>query len=208
MLTQNDYKTYQDNELLEKFIKGDHDAFAALLHRYEKPLYAFLYRFTNDHALAEDIFQNTFMQIYRVARSFDGDRQFRPWLYTIAANKARDALRKRNKLKVSSLDANISGDSEGIGSFAELMPSKIPSPDEISVNLETTQAVQSIVEELPDHLRVVLTMAYFGQLPQKRIAEILEIPVGTVKSRLHHAVKLFAGKWKAFAENAGKNVAK
>lgn len=208
MLVDTDYKTYQDNELLENFIDGDHEAFAELLHRYEKPLYAFLFRFTRDHALSEDVFQNTFMQVYRVAATFDGSKSFKPWLFTIAANKARDALRKKKRQKTSSLDATVSPNSDNPNSFAELMPSKIPSPDEISMNLETRQAVKDMVEQLPEHLRTVLTMAYFGQLPQKDIAQVLDIPIGTVKSRLHHALKQFAGKWKLFVENSQPSAVK
>lgn len=71
------------------------------------------------------------------------------------------------------------------------------------LNLETRQAVQTIVDRMPESLRVVLLLSYFHEFPYKEIAEILDVPLGTVKSRLHAAVKHFARQWKATAERLG-----
>jgi RNA polymerase sigma-70 factor (ECF subfamily) len=189
-----------DAELLMQHLAGQADAFAALTRRYQRELYAFLARFTGDSALAEDVFQETFLQVYQSAGSFDTSRRFRPWLYTVAINKARDALRKKRRHPAAPLDAIISSQGGRQTSYSDLMSSNIPSPDEISVNLETRQAVQTIVEEMPESLRQILIMSYFNELPHKEIAEALSIPVGTVKSRLHTAVKYFAEKWKIWVK--------
>ena len=133
---------------------------------------------------------------------FDMSRRLKPWLFTIAANKARDALRSKARRQAAPLDAVIGGGDDGT-SFAELIPANIPAPDESSMNLETRQAVQNIVKDMPEALRTVLLLCYFNEFPYKEIAEILEIPLGTVKSRLHAALKHFATKWQAAAGRLG-----
>ena len=195
-----------DNDLLQRYLDGEGEAFAALLKRYEPELYGFLVRFTGNAALAEDVFQDTFLQVYRSAALVDLDRPFRPWLFTVAANKARDALRKRKRHAAAPLDATVnSNGEESQNSYADLMASEIPSPDEISMNLETRQAVHTIVEQLPENLRMVLALSYFQELPHKEIAEILSVPVGTVKSRMHKAIQLFATKWKAWLQEQNRH---
>ncbi|HDY65458.1 MAG TPA: sigma-70 family RNA polymerase sigma factor [Phycisphaerae bacterium] len=189
-----------DVELLRRYITGQDEAFAILVRRYQKELYGFLRRFTGDAALAEDLFQETFLQVHLSAGMFDMTRSFRPWLYTIAVNKARDALRKRGRHLTLPLDAVIAGKGEGQRTYADLIPSKIPTPEESFVNLETRQTVQAMVEQMPENLRDVLILSYFQELPYKEIAEILSVPIGTVKSRMHNAVKFFAEKWKVWAE--------
>jgi RNA polymerase sigma-70 factor (ECF subfamily) len=188
-----------DNGLFRRFLDGEQEAFAALVRRYERELYGYLVRFTGDKALADDVFQDTFLQVYQSAGLFDTGRPFRPWLYTVASNKARDALRKIGRHPTAPLDAPVPGADGREGTYADLMPANIPTPDEAFMNLQTRQAVQSMVRELPETLREVLILSYFQELPHKDISDALSIPVGTVKSRLHNAVRLFAEKWKAYA---------
>ena len=195
-----------DSLLLQRFLDGDSEAFSTLVEHYQHDLYAFLVRFVADAALAEDVFQETFLQVYQSAPTFDTTRRFRPWLFTVAANKARDALRSRKRRSAAPLDATISGTQDTKKTYATLIPSKIPSPDEISMNLETQQSVKTIIDQLPENYRIVLILSYFQDIPHKDIAGILDVPVGTVKSRLHEAVGLFAKKWKAWvAEETGHN---
>ncbi len=194
-----------DTDLLRRFLDGEQEAFAALLGRYQQMLYGFLVRFTGNAALAEDVFQETFLQVYQSAAMVDLDRPLRPWLFTVAANKARDALRKRKRQSAAPLDAAVgSADNGEQGSYIDLLASEISSPDEISMNLETRQAVQSIVDELPENMRMVLILSYFEELPHKEIAEILSVPLGTVKSRMHNAVKQFATKWSAWMQKQNR----
>lgn len=192
-----------DSDLLRRYLAGDGDAFGALMERYRKELYNFLVRFTGDQALAEDVFQETFLQLHISAGAFDTSRRLKPWLFTIAANKARDAMRSRWRRQAAPLDATVGRQDGDRTSYADLMPSNIPAPDESMLNLETRQAVQNIVEKMPENLRVVLLLSYFHEFPYKEIAEILDVPLGTVKSRLHAAVRYFAKQWKATAERLG-----
>jgi len=195
---QNDRRT-GDTELLRRYLAGEEEAFAALVRRYERELFSFLLRFTGEASLAEDVFQDTFLQLHLSAASFDPDRRLKPWLFTIAANKARDAMRRRYRRQAAPLDAAISPE-DGRTRYADLMPSDVPAPEESLSNQETRQTVQTIVNEMPENLRAVLLLSYFHDLPYKEIAEVLGVPLGTVKSRLHVAVKQFASRWKAAAE--------
>jgi RNA polymerase sigma-70 factor, ECF subfamily len=192
-----------DNELLRLYLGGHEEAFGTLMERYRKELYNFLVRFTGDQTLAEDVFQEAFLQLHISAASFDQSRKLKPWLFTIAANKARDAMRSRWRRQAAPLDATVGRHEGDRTSYADLMPSDVPAPDEALLNLETRQAVQNIVERMPENLRVVLLLSYFHEFPYKEIAEILNVPLGTVKSRLHAAVKDFARQWKATAERLG-----
>jgi RNA polymerase sigma-70 factor (ECF subfamily) len=192
-------KQISDTELLRRHLAGEESAFAALVRRYERELYNFLARFTGDSTLAEDLFQETFLQLHVSAATFDQAKRLKPWLFTIAANKARDAMRSRSRRSAAPLDATVSGTTDDRTTYADLMPSNVPAPQESLLNLEDRQAVESIVNQMPEHLRTVLVLSYFSDLPYKEIADILGVPLGTVKSRLHAAVKHFAGQWKAMA---------
>lgn len=192
-----------DTELLRRHLQGDSVAFSTLVTRYQSELYNFLFHLTGDAALAEDVFQEAFLQVHMSAAAFDQSRPLKPWLFTIAANKGRDAMRSRARRQAAPLDATVGGEREGRTSYADIMPADIPAPDEAALNLETRQAVERIVKEMPESLRVVLLLSYFNELPYKEIAEMLNVPLGTVKSRLHAAVKEFARQWKAFVKKTG-----
>lgn len=195
-------KRLSDGELLGLHLAGDRKAFAALVERYKRELYGFLYHLTGDSTVAEDAFQEAFLQVHLSAGAFDQTRPLKPWLFTIAANKGRDALRRRMRRSAAPLDATVAGQDRPT-TYADLMPAKIPAPDESLVNLETRRAVETIIAQMPENLRVALLLCYFQELPYKDIAEILNVPLGTVKSRLHAAVKHFARQWQAKAERSG-----
>jgi RNA polymerase sigma-70 factor (ECF subfamily) len=189
-----------DSMLLHRHLEGDSEAFGALMRRHEQELMAFLTRFMGNRAMAEDAFQEAFLQLHISAGSFDTSKRLKPWLFTIAANKARDALRSRSRKSAVPLDASIGG-GEDQDSYVSLMPSSVPAPDENIMNSEARLAVEKIVEVLPEPLRVVLVLCYFHDFAYKEIAEMLGLPLGTVKSRLHAAVGRFAGQWKAQMES-------
>ena len=192
-----------DTELLRLHLDGDQEAFGVLVRRYRRELFNFLARFTGDLAMAEDVFQETFLQLHLSGGTFDLSRRLKPWLFTIAANKGRDAMRKTYRRQAAPLDAKIAGSESQESTYADLMPSNIPPPDESLMNLETRQAVQRTIDAMPENLRTVLLMSYFNEFPYKEIAEILDVPLGTVKSRLHAAVQHFAKQWKAYASRSG-----
>lgn len=186
-----------DQNLVRAYQDGRKDAFALLIQRYQEELFHFLLRFVGSRTAAEDIFQEAFLQVHLAIHTFDTDRPFKPWLFTIAANKARDYLRRnRRNSNTLALSAPTDDQDDGSLSFVDLMDGQLPTPDENAANQETRQLVQDVVASLPDHLRQILVMAYFHQVPYKDIAKAMGIPLGTVKSRLHAAVGTFAQAWR------------
>lgn len=183
--------------LLAEHLRGDSSSFTKLVARYQRELFHFLVRFIGDWALAEDVFQETFLQVYQSAEQFDTSRRFRPWLFTIAANKARDMLRSQARRPSSQLQANINANDSESGEFIDLLEAAVPSPGEPMEQAELQKRVQDTVKTMPDNLREILLLSYFHQFPYKQISEMLDIPLGTVKSRLHAAVAYFAEKWKS-----------
>jgi RNA polymerase sigma-70 factor (ECF subfamily) len=190
-----------DEQLLAAYQAGDQQAFAGLIRRYEKELYNFLLRFLGQPSLAEDIFQETFLQVHLSADTFETHRRFRPWLFTIAANKARDLLRSRARRPTVQL-TGAPDDEDGGGSLWDNLLRDEATPDKLFDQVQEQERVRQVVAMLPDHLREILMMAYFNQLSYKEMAQILDIPLGTVKSRLHAAVAAFSRKYREHLPDA------
>lgn len=191
-----------DESLLRRYLGGERTAFAQLVRRYERELFHFLVRFLGDRAAAEDTFQEAFLQVHESAHTFDLSRRFRPWLFTIAANKARDLLRSRSRHPAAPLDAHPAG-MHGEGQYVDLLQAAGSLPDEPIQREELRRLVHQTIQEMSPNLREVLLLGYFHEFPYKQIAEMLHIPVGTVKSRLHSAVGQFAARWESGRRNAG-----
>ncbi|MGA3066941.1 MAG: RNA polymerase sigma factor [Tepidisphaeraceae bacterium] len=192
-----------DEVLFAAYRKGDQPSFTRLLERYQRELFHFLVRFLGDRASAEDIFQETFLQVHQSAHQFDPQRRFRPWLFTIAANKARDLIRSQSRRPANPLQASIHQGDDESGEFIDLITSAQGLPDEPMQLKETQQQVQRIVAGMPENLREILLLSYFHQFPYKQISQMLGIPLGTVKSRLHTAVATFADLWKKSNQGHG-----
>jgi len=196
-----------DEQLLEAYRFGDRLSFSQLVDRYQRELFHFLVRFLGDRAAAEDVFQETFLQVHQSAEQFDPQRRFRPWLFTIAANKARDLMRSQARRPTNPLQASISPGDDESGQFIDLMEASAPMPSEPLEQEELQRLVQGTVMGMPEHLREILLLSYFHQFPYKQISDILQIPLGTVKSRLHAAVAYFADRWRMQNESKSKNKA-
>lgn len=189
-----------DEQLVGRYRAGVDEAFETLVRRYRPELFHFLIRFAGGRAAAEDVFQEAFLQVHLSIETFDLSKRFKPWLFTIAANKARDYLRRSGRRKAASLSTPLDGAGGAGGdgrTFIDLMESDLPLPDTRAEGTEQAERVRQAVSELPDHLREVLILAYFNQFAYKEIADMLGIPLGTVKSRLHSAVATFAELWKS-----------
>lgn len=182
-----------DEELVEDYLDGDVGAFRLLIERHHDALHRFLFRLMGNRQAAEDVFQDTFLQIHQSLESFDLSRTFKPWLFTIAANKARDALRRQQRRAAVSLSARPKDD-EG-DALVDLLQIDIPGPEVGLETQEQSRMVQRAIDELSPRLREILLLAYFQKLTYNQIAEQFGIPVGTVKSRLHAAVAAFARAW-------------
>lgn len=186
-----------DSELLLHYMEGDETAFGEIVNRYKNSLYAFLRQFLNRTDLVEDVFQETFLQLFNSRESFDPDRPLRPWLFTIAANKAKDALRKAQRTSAVPIGAISEEQDMSFDEMLNTLSSNNSIPyDELERN-ETAARVDEVIANMPENLRQILLMAYFQRFSYKQMADALSIPIGTVKSRLHAAIARFGKDWQA-----------
>lgn len=174
-----------DERLAEQLKRGKRDALTHLVERHYDALIGYLYRLAyGDRALAEDLAQETFLRVLRGIDSYTYPRPFKPWLYAIATNLARNHY--------ASADQRRTRDSADDDFPAEIMPD-----DPMSARDEQ-QAVIAALRELPDLHREVIILAYYQALSLAEIAETLKIPLGTVKSRLSNGVARLREKMRQY----------
>jgi RNA polymerase sigma-70 factor, ECF subfamily len=174
---------------------GDRAAFGELVHRYERELYSYLRRYLGDAVMAEDAFQATFLQIHLKAQQFEPGRKVRPWLYTIATNQAIDAQRRNKRHRMVSLDRRTTSDTEDMGTLLDLLVSREDSPMQGVESEERRQWIRETVQQLPTALRTAVMLIYYQGMKYREAAEVLGVPVGTVKSRLHTAILKLTEAW-------------
>ncbi len=190
--------TCSDEDLLLRFRQGEREAFGQLVRRYERELYGYLRRYLGDANLADDVFQNTFLQLYTKIGQYEAGRPVRPWLYTIATHQAIDALRRNGRHQALSLDQQREELADGdVQSLMALLESRLAAPADQVLGEERRQLVRASVDRLPDFLRQVVVLAYYQGLKYREIADVVGIPVGTVKSRLHAALVKLHEAWTA-----------
>jgi RNA polymerase sigma-70 factor (ECF subfamily) len=187
-----------DEELLTRLRRGEHDLFGLLVRRHERELYGYLRRYTGDPELAADVFQNTCVAVFTKIQQYEPGRSARPWLYAIATNLAIDAMRRRARRKdAKSVPVLPAGDDnpDGTASLFDLLGRAGPGPDEIAEGEELRQLVRTAVDDLPDLLRQVIVLTYFQGMKYQDAADVLGVPLGTVKSRLHAALVKLTESW-------------
>lgn len=186
-----------DEQLLAAYRdRADREAFAELVQRYERELYSYLRRYLGDAQMAEDAFQATFLQVHLKCDQFEEGRKFRPWLYTIATNQAIDAQRRNKRHRSVSLDRNPKAEgNDEVGSLMDLLVSKELRPDSRAEAAQQRDWIRGAVEQLPESLREAVNLVYYQGLKYREAADILKIPVGTVKSRLHAAILKLNESW-------------
>ncbi len=184
-----------DEELFRRYRdEGARADFEALYARFNQEIYRYLVRYLNDASLANDVFQNTFIQVHLKRSYYEDGRPVRPWLYAIAYHQAVDALRKVGRHPTISLDQRKSeaGGESDTGALVDLLVSEETGPLDDLLLKERRDWVRRSIAQLPEALRQTVILAYNQNLKYREIAEILEIPVGTVKSRLHAATHKLA----------------
>jgi RNA polymerase sigma-70 factor (ECF subfamily) len=186
-----------DEILLTRLREGEREVFGTLVRRYERELFGYLRRYLGDDDLADDVFQNTFVQVFLKIRQYEPGRAARPWLYAIATNQAIDALRRRNRrIADRPSDAMATPDEDGEPRpLFELLPAAGDAPPEAAERSEQREQVRAAVDRLPELLRQAVLLVYFQGLKYQEAAEVLGIPVGTVKSRLHAALTKLTEEW-------------
>ena len=185
---------WTDEKLLLSYRSSpDEGVFEELVHRYEKELYGYLRHYLGDAEMAADVFQQTFLQIHLKCGQFEPGRKVRPWLYTIATNQAIDYQRRNRRHRMSSLDRvgrfALGKAEEGVGALVETLGGSDSGPAADAESAEQYDALRRAVDALPELSRQVVMLVYFQGLKYREAAQVLSIPVGTVKSRLHAAMQ-------------------
>jgi RNA polymerase sigma-70 factor (ECF subfamily) len=193
-----------DEVLLYRLREGDREVFGLIVRRYERELFGYLRRYLGDDDLADDVFQNTFVQVFLKIGQYEPGRPARPWLYAIATNQAIDALRRKGRRADRRADAAAAPDEDGeVRPLFELLPAADTGPPDHADRAEQRALVRAAVDRLPELLRQVVILAYFQGLKYKDVAEVLGIPVGTVKSRLHAALAKLTEEWTGSSAECG-----
>jgi RNA polymerase sigma-70 factor (ECF subfamily) len=185
-----------DEALLVRYREtDDRHLFEELVRRYEREIFSYLRRYLGDAELAEDVFQATFLQVHLKRDQFEDGRKFRPWLYTVATNQAIDAQRRNRRHRMTSLD-QPKGQGEELGKMVDLLVGADPDPLANINGMERKEWVRRTVDQLPEMLKSVVVLVYYQGMKYRDAADVLDIPVGTVKSRLHTAILKLSEIWK------------
>lgn len=194
-----------DLMLVERAVAGDQHAFELLVIKYQRRIQRLIGRLVRDVDLVEDIAQETFIRAYRALHQFRGDAQFYTWLYRIAVNTAKKALLdlKRDPTVSESALRVSQGDEETSLSGLELISWE--TPETALAAKDIANAVHAALDALPEELRQALTLREVDGLSYEEIAEVMDCPIGTVRSRIFRSREAVSAKVKPLLENrAGK----
>jgi RNA polymerase sigma-70 factor (ECF subfamily) len=189
-------KDLSDHELVEATKSGDEAAFAEIVNRYRNPLTNYLYRFLNDYEEAVDLAQETFVRVYFAVERYHTDYAFSTYIYRIATNLAISEIRKRKRRTLLSLTGLFQTDDEQQTEFQP--PDKQPLADENLVEDERNRMIARAIAALPDKYRAPIILREIENKSYEEIAQILELGLGTTKSRISRARNLLKDKLKHY----------
>ena len=172
---------YTDEDLIERFQNGDEQAYIELVNRYRDRLMNFVYRFVNDYEQSEDIAQETLIKLYTHKHYYKKIAKFSTWIYTIAANLAKSELRKKKSRKVTNLSQMSTQEKE------YELPADQPDIDQAIESEFIEKRIQAAIQKLPLHFKTVTILRDIQELSYQEISKIVDVPLGTVKSRINRA---------------------
>ncbi len=168
--------------------EGDAAAFNLLVWRWEKPLYNFIYKYVGDATLAEDLVQDTFMRVLKSIARYTHQGSFSTWLYRIAVNLCKDHLKRKRLPMVSLQDAYANAAGETVYVQDRVADNGARTDAEL-LTAEREETVRRLLSALPEEQRIVILLKEYQELTFREIADVLDVPEGTVKSRLYHALR-------------------
>jgi RNA polymerase sigma-70 factor (ECF subfamily) len=180
-----DYRDLTDQEVVARARKGLESAYRELIGRYQRPVLSLIYRLVRDRELAEDLTQDTFVKVLNAVDRYDPKHKFSSWIFKIAHNTAIDQLRKK-ELPTLSLDGSPhaeTGDEIEASSFAAV--STAEDPAEYTASREIGREIEAALAELRPEYRTAIILWHVEGRPYEEIAEIMELPLGTVKTFIH-----------------------
>jgi RNA polymerase sigma factor (sigma-70 family) len=182
----------EETALILKCREGDSDAIRDLVRRYEGPIYHIIWRAIGNVEDARDLTQEVFVKALRALGTYDISRPFRNWIFRIASNLAIDHLRRR-RLRTVSIDVDENDESQRMRAPILIDPGDLP--DETDERRRLAQRLAELVDKLPPDYRVVVHLRHREELSYEEIAQVLDIPLGTVKARLHRAHHRLRALW-------------
>lgn len=174
-----------DEELVARAQSGDHESFNQLVARWERPIYALAYRTLGREEDARDVVQEAFLRAFRGLKGFKGQAKFSSWLYRITLNLCRDWIRKARRAPM----IQVPETEDGLD-LVEQMPSSDESVEELVNRREMSAAVAKAMAELPEEQRTAILMKEFHGLTFQEIADALDCPLSTVKTRLYQGLSV------------------
>jgi RNA polymerase sigma-70 factor (ECF subfamily) len=173
-----------DRRIIERCRQQDRAAFNELILRYEKRIYNYAFRLSGSYDIANDIASDTFLRVYNSLGSFRGDSSFITWLFRIVTNIYLDFKKRERSRPAQSLDEIIE---LGEASVTVQVEDHAPTPPQLAEAGERTEMLQSAINSLPDYQRMMIVMYHTDGQSYEEIAAALDLPIGTVKSRLNRA---------------------
>ena len=171
----------EDVLLVQRCLRGEKEAFCRLVEKYKVPIYNLAYRMLESEEEAEDAFQETFLQAYKSLDKYKLNYSFFTWLYTVSLNICRNRLKKRWRVRMFSIDEPVSDDNNLDWQIAD---SRL-SPDVLLQRKDFLLLVNEAVNYLPVKYKAVIVLRYLDNLSYQEIAEIVKLPLGTVKTQIH-----------------------
>jgi len=186
-----------DETLMKRILQGDAEAFEVLLARYEETVRRHLIRMVRDKSAADDILQEVFLRVWTRAEQWHGGGAVRAWLFRIATNQALNHLRSLRRRRQTRLQppTRDAGDEDENPAPSWMIDAAALGPDAILELAERQERFRQLVDGLSEEKREVLRMVHEVDMNVKDVAEALGVPEGTVKSRLHYAIRDLARKW-------------
>lgn len=181
----------RDNLLIEQCLKGQQSSFSELIDEYKNLVFNLAYRMTNNLDDAKDISQEVFIRVYKSLYNFNPNYKFSTWLYQVTLNFCRDRFRK-GKIPSVSLDAPLNEDDQK--NFSSLIPNNENNPEEIFIEAEQTNFINALISSLPPKYREVIVLRHLRDLSYDEMSKILNISIGSVKTRLFRARGLLRNK--------------
>lgn len=191
-------KAKEDMVLIKQAVEGDEKAYEKLMNRYKKSVYFMLLKMTQNKDDAEDLTMESFAKAFKSLHKFNPQYAFSTWLFRIASNNCIDFIRK-NKMKTFSINNPVETDNGTIDNFD--LPDNLELPDEYANRMDKAKFLRSVIDELPKTYSTLVKLRYYEELSYEEIAEIIGVPIGTVKAQLHRARELL---YKALAKQKHK----
>jgi len=173
-----------DLVLIERAQKGDRDALDHLIRKYEKRAYQYAYRLTSNAEEASDVVGDAFVRIHSAMKNFKGNSAFTTWMYRILTNCFLDLRKRERSRPTQSLEATLQTED---GLVERQFESEDPTPDEVAERNQRESTIERAVALLPEYQRAMVTLYHAENLSYEEIADALDLPIGTVKSRLNRA---------------------